>query len=64
MEFLQESPAWISAILAIVTASTAITALTPTQTDNKVINIILSVLNLLAGNVGKNKNEDDPRDSK
>ena len=50
---------WLTAILGVVTAATAITALTPTTVDNKIINVLLKVLNLLAGNVLKNKNMDD-----
>jgi hypothetical protein len=52
-------PAWINAITALVTAATAITALTPTKTDDKYVSIVLRVLNTIAGNVGKNKNADD-----
>lgn len=59
VEFLEAFPAWITAILTVVTACTAITALTPTKTDDELINIVLKVLNVLAGNVGKNKNADD-----
>lgn len=51
--------AWIVAFTGVLTAATAITALTPTQTDNKVVNVILKILNVLAGNVLKNKNADD-----
>ena len=58
-EFFSNYPVWITAALTIVTAATAITALTPTKTDDKVVNVILKVLNVLAGNVKKNKNEDD-----
>jgi len=50
---------WLQAITAVVTAATAITALTPTKADNKIINVILKVLNMAAGNIGKNKNADD-----
>lgn len=50
---------WIPAITGVVTAATAITALTPTKADNKIINAILKVLNFVAGNVLKNKNADD-----
>jgi hypothetical protein len=52
-------PAWINAITALVTAATAITALTPSKTDDKYVSIALRVLNTIAGNVGKNKNADD-----
>lgn len=58
-EFFQNFPVWITAILTVVTAATAITAITPTKTDDEILNVVLKVLNLLAGNVGKNKNEDD-----
>jgi hypothetical protein len=33
--------------------------LTPTKTDDKYVSMALRVLNILAGNVGKNKNADD-----
>ena len=52
-------PAWITAITAVVTAATAITMLTPTKTDDKAVGAVLRVLNILAGNVGMNKNADD-----
>lgn len=51
--------AWLVAVTGVITAATAITALTPTKTDNRIINVVLKVLNVLAGNVGKNKNADD-----
>lgn len=52
-------PTWVHAITGVVTAATAITALTPTKADDQIIGMILKVLNLLAGNVAKNKNADD-----
>ncbi len=52
-------PEWISALSAIVVAATGITVLTPTKSDDKIINGILKVLNFLAGNFGKNKNADE-----
>lgn len=50
---------WLAAVTGVVTACTAITALTPTKVDNKIVNGILKALNFLAGNVLKNKNKDD-----
>lgn len=52
-------PAWISAVTALVAAATAITALTPTRADDVWVDRILRVLNVLAGNVGANRNADD-----
>ena len=52
-------PAWLAAVTSVVTAATAITALTPTKADDQWVSMILRVLNVLAGNVGKNKNADD-----
>ena len=59
VEFLESFPTWITAILTVVTAATAITALTPTKSDDKMLDIVLRILNFVAGNVGKNKNADD-----
>lgn len=56
---LEAAPVWLTAITGVVTAATAITALTPSKSDDKVLNTILKVLNFLAGNFGKNKNADD-----
>lgn len=52
-------PAWIAAVTALVSAATAITALTPTRSDDVWVDRILRVLNVLAGNVGMNRNADD-----
>lgn len=56
--FFDAMPAWVNAIAGVVTAATAITMLTPTKTDDKYVNIALSFLNIIAGNIAKNKNED------
>jgi|TARA_R100000789_G_scaffold98933_1_gene103972 hypothetical protein len=52
-------PTWLHAITAVVTASTAVTALTPSTSDDTIVNAILKVLNMLAGNVMKNTNADN-----
>lgn len=56
---MQSYPIWLIAITSTVTAANAITVLTPTKTDDKVLAFILRILNILAGNFGKNKNADD-----
>ncbi|QDP46219.1 MAG: hypothetical protein Tp1124SUR272871_3 [Prokaryotic dsDNA virus sp.] len=57
--FFDSAPAWVAAVTGVVTACTAITAITPTKTDDKIISFILRILNLCAGNIGKNVNKDD-----
>ena len=42
----------------LVTVATAVCAALPSLHDNKFFNILLKVLNIIAGNVGKNKNHD------
>jgi hypothetical protein len=59
MAFFDGFPAWLAAITAVVTAATAITALTPSKSDDAIVNAILKFLNFLAGNFLKNKNADD-----
>lgn len=49
---------WLLAITGLVTACTAITAITPTTVDDKIVNTILKVLNFFAGNIAKNTNAD------
>ena len=44
---------------SVVTAATAITALTPSRSDDIWLDRILRVLNVLAGNVGFNRNADE-----
>jgi len=58
LAFFEALPAWINAFTALVTAATAITALTPTKVDDKYAGIALRVLNVVAGNIGKNRNAD------
>ena len=56
--FFDGLPAWLHAVTSVVVASTAITALPPSKSDDKVLNVILKVLNTVSGNVLKNKNAD------
>ena len=53
--------AWIGALTALVVGANAITVLTPTKVDDKFVNVLLKILNFLAGNFGKNANADAPK---
>ncbi len=45
-------------VTAVISVATAITAVTPSKADDKILNGLLKFINLLAGNIGKNKNAD------
>ena len=51
-------PAWITAVTTVFTAATAITALTPRKIDDRIIGKVIWFLNIIAGNIMKNKNKD------
>ena len=59
MEWLADNWQWIT---LGVTVATAITSVTPTKVDDKYLGYALKVLNVIAGNVFKNKNADDKED--
>lgn len=50
--FFDAFPAWLNAILAVVSAASAITALTPSPNDDRLVSRILKVIEVLALNVG------------
>lgn len=56
---------YLPVVATVVASATALKVLTPTKVDDKIlggigkiINIVLKVTNVLAGNVLKNKNKD------
>ena len=58
MENLQ---GWLEIVAQVCLVATMITAATKTTSANKYIDIVLKIVNALAGNVGKNKNADDAK---
>lgn len=57
IDFMQQ---WLLALTSVVTAASAITALTPTKKDDRARTFLLTVLNFLALNIGNaRKREDD-----
>jgi hypothetical protein len=64
--FMKDLPAWLLAVSGILTALTAVTALTPSKLDDKTlgvltryVNIALKMMNFGAGNVLSNKNKNE-----
>lgn len=58
VKLMEAMPIWLVAFTTVVTAMTAITSITPTKADDKIINGLMKVLNFLAGNFLKNTNKD------
>ena len=50
--FFEGFPAWLNALLALVTAASALTALTPTAADDRLLGRVRRVLEWLALNIG------------
>jgi len=58
MPMIMEAGPWVTAITALIAGASALTALTPTKTDDRYLGYVLTALNWLALNVYKNKNAD------
>jgi len=56
LEFAQT---WWPVLTATVAVAAAVAAVTPTKVDNKVVKVVLKVINFLGLNVLKAKNADD-----
>lgn len=52
-------PGWFAALTTLMVAIKAITTVTPTQADNRILAALLRLLNVVALNVGKARNADD-----
>ena len=58
IEFINQAPDWVAAVTAFFMGLKTLTALTPSTADNAAVDKALKVLNILALNVFKDKNED------
>jgi len=59
LNFADQLPAWVNAMTTFIAGASALTMLTPTTWDNKIVNWISKALNFISMNVIKNKNADD-----
>lgn len=50
--FFDHVPVWIAAATSLVTAASAVSAVTPTPKDDNFLSSVLGVLNVLALNIG------------
>ena len=58
IELYEHLPAWVGAIGTALLGLKSITMLTPTKSDNAILDNALKVINFLALNVLKDKNKD------
>ena len=57
-DFIMSIQEIVAMITGVISFATVITALTPSKADDKILSGFLKFINLLAGNIGKNKNAD------
>jgi len=61
--FFAHVPVWLGAATSVVTAASAVSAVTPTPKDDKFLSTVLGVLNVLALNIGHaQRNGSQPTD--
>lgn len=58
MGMFGQLPDWVNALTGVVTSATAITMMTPTRSDDQIVDWLLKILNFLSGNFGHNTNKD------
>ena len=57
-EWVEIFPQWVQALMGLVVAAKGITVLTPSKSDDAYLDKALKFLNVIALNVGKDKNAD------
>ena len=61
INFIDQLPAIVNALMGLVVAANAVTIITPTRIDDDALGFVnkgLRVLNVIAGNFGRNRNAD------
>jgi hypothetical protein len=51
-DFFESFPAWLNAVLTVIVAASAVTALTPSTDDDRVLARVRRLLEMLALNIG------------
>tara|TARA_R110000796_G_scaffold232457_1_gene350728 strand:+ start:1931 stop:2113 length:183 start_codon:yes stop_codon:yes gene_type:complete len=54
---IANAPEYITVALAVVGGFAAIATITPNETDDKIVNILLKLINFLGANFGKAAND-------
>ena len=62
--FFDHVPGWIAAATSVVTAASAVSAITPTPKDDNMLSGVLRVLNVLALNIGHAERTTSPQSTK
>jgi hypothetical protein len=63
-QIIQMIQQYAATLAELIAALTVVTAITPSRNDNQILDAVLRVCNILAGNVGKNKNADADKEKK
>ena len=50
---------WLPIVTSVVGSFALIATITPNSTDDRIVQVILDIVNFLAGNIGKSKNKVD-----
>ena len=54
---------YLTIVTAVITIANVITSMTPSKSDNLILDKILKILNFVSLNIGKNKNADEVKQS-
>ena len=58
-QIIEFAAKWWPTVTAVVTLAAAIAAVTPSKSDDRLVQLVLDIINKLGLNIGKAKNKDD-----